>query len=473
MNRKKIHTLLRLLFSLAVLLLSCLTVPGFSLTLDECVQLALKNNPDLQKEQLSLNIAREELTDQRAKGFGRLDLVGSYTHFNLPRTLAPLTPSTVASGGTIVPTTQDLLGAGVIYEVALFTGFAQLRAVEIAELRKETARAARSLSREQLIYNVKALFLSSLSLQAQDSSLVAYIRALQKLYDNITVELSLGKKARIDQLKAATSLKKAKADRKQLTARIEISNGSLADLAGVEQLQTLEKMNITPESIIAVHENFVERLTKLKRLQAARLTAETNEKIVEKSTASLLPQVLFNASYMQNFGPNDSTNKYSGDWNNQEIWQLGLNLKWNIFDFGSTRSKIEKSRILARQSRYEQRKIELALKQSILEAIARINMAVTDYNSTREELQLIEETEKIEQVRFDQGTIDISDLLYTKARHQQTLSRFLAAGYTYTSARFYLDYLLERGESIAFETDRVNSSNFITTGAPVNKRFSK
>ena len=56
------------------------------------------------------------------------------------------------------------------------------------------------------------------------------------------------------------------------------------------------------------------------------------------------------------------------------------------------------------------------------------------------------EMEIIEQVRFDKGAISINDLLYAKARNQQSLSRYISAGYAYHNAQFYLDYLLENGE---------------------------
>jgi len=42
---------------------------------------------------------------------------------------------------------------------------------------------------------------------------------------------------------------------------------------------------------------------------------------------------------------------------------------------------------------------------------------------------------------------DINDLLYAKARNQLASSRFIEVGYSYQTARFYLDYLLEQGEN--------------------------
>lgn len=445
------QTPLRIALLVAIFLSISGVVPGFSLTLSECVHLALINNPGLQQQQLRLDIAREELIEQKSKDYGQLNLVGSYTHYNLPRTLAPLTPAAVAAGAADVPTTQDLSGAGITYEVALFTGFAQPRAVEIAKLQKQIARTTKTLNREQLIYNVRTLYMNIISLQAQEKAQTAYIKALKKIYDHVTLELSLGKKAKIDQLKAKTDLRKARTDKQQIAAKISLTRGTLASLLSIDKLQPLEKIDISPESIVPVNKKLINTLPELMRLQAAQLNVEKSSKKVEKAKAALLPQILFNASYLQNFGPNDSSNKYSGDWNNQEVWQVGLNLKWNIFDFGSNRSKIEKSRIAERQDRYEQEKTELELKRALQEAITKINIAVTEYNSTREELQLTEETEKIEQIRFSQGVTDVSDLLTAKARNQQTLSRFISAGYSYCNAGFFLDYLLERGEESAIK----------------------
>ena len=439
--------LLKVALPLAVALqLVCTVIPGHAFTLEECVQLALENNPDLQKQQLNLKIAQEDVADQKSQNFGKLDIIGSYTYYNLPRTLAPLTPASIASGAAEVPTTQDLFVAGVVYEVPLFTGFAQTRSVEVADLQKEMAGATLKLSREQLIYNVRILYVNILSLQAQEEAQASYVEALQRLYDDITRELALGKKARIDQLKAAADLKNAQARREQIAANVKITKGTLASLLNIDQIPALKGIDLSPESIVVAQDDFTDQFSGLQRLRAAQLATEKNSKLVEKAKATQYPQLVFNTSYGQNFGPNDSSNKYSGDWENQEVWQAGLNLKWNVFDFGGSKAKVQKARTLERQSRYEQTKTELELKRALQEAVTKINTAVTDYNSAHEELAMTRETEAIEQVRFEQGAADINDLLYAKARNQLALSRFTGAGYSYKTAWFYLEYLLENGE---------------------------
>jgi outer membrane protein TolC len=419
---------------------------GYAFSLEECVELALKNNPDLQKQELNLQLAHEDMSDQRSKNFGKLSIVSSYTHYNLPRTLAPLTPASIFSDPTAVPTTQDLFTAGLVYEVPLFTGFARTRAIEIAALQKEMAGAAVKLSREQLIYNVKTLYVNILSLQAREEAQAAYVKSLQRLYDDVTRELKLGKKARIDQLKAAADLKSGHAGKSQIAANIKIMKASLASLLNVDHIPKLQPIDLSPESIVAIEDDFAGHIEELQRLRAARLAVDKNSKLVEKTQGALYPQIVLNTSYGQNFGPNDKSNKYSGDWEDQEVWQAALNLRWNIFDFGSTRAKVQKARILERQSRYEQKKTELEIRRALREAVTKINTAVTDYKSASAELAMTRETEAIEQIRFEQGAADINDLLYAKARNQLAESRFISAGYNYKNARFYLDYLLENGE---------------------------
>lgn len=436
----------------ALLLLACQLVlapaaaRAQALTLEQCVKLALKNNPDLQGQRMNLNLARGDLSEQKSRNFGKLDMVSSYTRYNLPRTLAPMTPASIMKNPASVSTTEDLFTAGLVYEVALFTGFAQTRSVEIAALQKETAGARLKLSREQLIYNVKTLYVNILSQQSQGKAQDSYLKALQRLHDDIAYELKLGKKARLDLLKAAADLEKAKAQKYLIVSNIKNMKAALASLLDVERIAELEDIDPTRRPMQFIDDDFAGSIKQLQRLKAAQLEIEKSELQVDRANGGFYPQVMFSMAYGRNFGPNDDSNLDSGEWREQEVWQAGLQLKWNIFDFGAQRAKVRKARARARQSRFQRRKTELELRRSLREAVTKINTAITEFKSAKAELAMTRETEAIEQVRFKQGAADINDLLYAKARNQLALSRFINAGYSFMVSRFYLDYLLESGE---------------------------
>lgn len=432
------------LFNQALLTL----LPGASsgLTIDEAVALALANNPDLQRQQMNRDLSEEDLSGQKAQAFGKFDLAASYGYYNMPRTLAPLTPASIANDPRAVPTTVDLFATGVMYEVPLFTGFAQQRSVEIAALEKELAGLALKLSREQLIYNVKSLYVNILSLQAQEEAQRAYHEALQHLYDDISLEVNLGRKARVEQLKAAADLENARVQAEQISGNIRIVKAGLSTLLGGEAITPLE--NLSVEMVVVPAETGQDQeIEKLDRYRSALLEVEKKARLVEKSRAAYYPQVIFNSFYGQNFGPNDSSNLHVGDWNTQEVWQATVNLKWTLFDFGARKTARRMAAIREQQSRRDRVKTELELKKSLSEAEIKIEMAGDAFHSAETELALTRETEKIEQVRFDQGATDVNDLLYAKARNQLALSRSIAARYSYQNGCFYLDYLLENGES--------------------------
>ncbi len=420
---------------------------AMSITMDECVNIALKNNADINKQKLAEQIAENDLREQKRSGLGNLKLVGSYNHYNISRTLAPLTPSSIATDPAGVPTTKDLYLVGIVYELPLFTGFARTNAVKISSLQKEIAASMLNLSKEQLIYNVKSIYVNLLGLDAQAESQRKYVEALQALVHTIDQEFALGRKAKIDQLKAQADLKKAEATLQEIVTNRELLMSSFYKLLSIRNLPPLEPVSLEQKVItrISRQDNWL-KSGQLSRLQAAELEVKKNEHQVRKARSILYPQVAFNSSYGQNFGPNDDSHPNSGDWENQEVWQVGVNLQWSILDFGVGRAKIRKAQHKERQSRYEQKKIMLELEQSLKEAVDKINLAVSNYESAREELQLTKQTEKIEQVRYEQGASTTNDLLYAKARSQQANSRLISSRYNYITSRFYLDYLLEQGE---------------------------
>ena len=435
-----------LLISLLAHAVAIFTPPSSNgLTLDEAVIFALKNNPDFQKQQMNQSASEEALKGKKSDNYGKIEFLASYGHYNLPRTLAPLTPSSIFLDPTAVPTTKDLFGTGIMYELPLFTGFAQQSSVEIALLEKEMAGAALKLSREQLIYNVKTLYINILAQQTQEEAQKQYHSTLQNLYDDISLEVKLGKKARVEQLKAAADLENARVQVRTINGNIKILKATLGSLLNRERVDTLEKISITVPSSAEIGNG--KKIEDLERYRSAVLDVEKKTKLIEKSSSANYPQIVFNGFYGQNFGPNDDSNRNEGDWNNQDVWQATVNLKWTIFDFGGRKNTQQVAAIRRQQSLRERLKTELDLKRSLSEAKVKIQLAIDAFHSAETECALTRETEVIEQTRFNKGAADVNDLLYAKARNQLALSRSISAKYNYLNSSFYLDYLLEDGEN--------------------------
>ena len=162
-----------------------LTAQLHATSLDELVQSGLNNNSLIKKTDLQIELMEAKKAESQAKRFGEVDVVGSYTHYNLPRTLAPIVPSALSPTSS-VDTTQDLFTTGVQYSVPLFTGGALEQQVHIDNIATQMSQSKKRLSREELIYNIRSLYLTALSLQELQSSQEGYVVALKELKEKIS-----------------------------------------------------------------------------------------------------------------------------------------------------------------------------------------------------------------------------------------------------------------------------------------------
>lgn len=436
---------LYLFFMLAALLPALGPVAAGALTLEEAVATALRNNPHLQQQRLQQQLTTAADRATRARDWGRVSLVSSYTHYNKPRTLLPMTPTVMRSDPAAVATTEDLGTAAIVYEVELFTGFAQTSALRISELQQQLAATTTRLEREQLIYNVKTLYMTIIAQQRQRRAQQQYLSALLRLQQNVRQRVKLGKLALVDQLKAAADVEKARASVRAIAANITALRAALTTVLGGNDPGKLQEAALDEGSISTLEQPPAAPAT-LKRLQRAQLAVEQSRHKRQEAAAVNYPHLVFSGAYGQNFGPNDDSNVNSGDWEHHEVWQVGLNLRWQLFDFGGSDATIRQAALRERHSRLQQRETALQLQQQLAEAQAQINSAADSYASAVAECKLTAESARIEKLRFDNGAATINDLLYAKARDAQAVSRRIAAACAYRNARFYLDYLLEQGE---------------------------
>ena len=420
------------------ILISLLALNLNALTLDEALDTALKNSTELKKVSMNRDIAKNDLAEKRSANFGSIDVVSSYTHYNIERTLTPIVPSSLAPG-SVVATTKDLVSFGVTYNVNLFSGFADIKNIKIANIQKDIVTNLYSLTKEQIAYNVKSIYIKILSLKAQRDAQDLYVKALEELHKDISLKVKLGNSAKIDELKSLAEVSRAKSKLFDIKSNITILKESLASVMMVDKVDDLSAIDIDiDDKFLKDLELYKSMLKDTKRVKIASLEIEKKTKIKEKAQSIYYPHINFSGYYGENSDANSLDDQ-------KELWQAGINLRWNLFDFGKKRAMLQKSEITLMQSKLDKQRVFRDLQKSLVEAINKIQRSVQDYNSANSELNLMTQTQKIEQIRYDNGASDINDLLSTKARYQMAKSQVIAAKYSYQDAINYLDYILEKG----------------------------
>lgn len=415
------------------------TTSLFSSTLDGLIQYAVKHSTVIKRSQAQVELAQAKREESRTQQYGSLDLVGDYTHYNTPRTLMPLTPTLISNGDTVA-TTQNLFTTGITYNVPLFTGFAQTRQIEINDIAKQMSTAKASLTKEQLIYNIRSLYLSVLAQEEIAMAQRSYTHALKKLTAQIAYEARIGKKAKIDLLKVRSDLRASQTQQEILVSNIEITKATLSSLVGKNV------GNVTPLSIkVKKPSHSVNKLyaqaSGLTKVEMEDMALSKADKRIAQSESAKLPQVNLTSYVGKNYGED----LVSQNWENETLWQVGVSVKWNLVDFGKRDLSVQQAKIAKMEAIFNKEQTLLDLRKLLTQGVEKIKQGYAEYLGNSAELRLLQKSESIEQVRYENDAATLNDLLLSKGKKQLASAKLIESKYNYQKSIYYLDYLLERG----------------------------
>jgi len=415
-----------------------LTMPLFSSTLDGLIGYATKHSTVVKQSQAQMELAQIKREESRVQQYGSLDLVGDYTHYNTPRTLMPLTPTIIASGP--VTTTKDLFSAGIAYNVPLFTGFAQTRQIEIEDIAKQMSTAKDRLTKEQLVYNIRSLYLSILVQKEILKAQRAYTHALKKLTKQIAYEVEVGKKAKIDLFKAQSDSQASQTQQEILASHIEMTKATLSSLVG-KKVGKVSPLRIKVKKPRYSVNKLYAKVSRLAKVEMEDMALSKADKMIAKSRSAKLPQVNL-SSYM---GKNYGEDLVSKDWDNETLWQVGVNVKWNLVDFGKRDLGVQQAKIAKMEATFKKEQTLLDLRKLLTQGVEKIKQSYAEYLGNSAQLRLSKKSEKIEKVRYENDAATLNDLLLAKGKRQLAQAKLIESKYNYKKSIYYLDYLLERG----------------------------
>lgn len=412
----------------------------FAVTMEELIDLGLKQNTAIEQSRLQTQQAQLQHRQSQSEQYGSLDFTGEYIHYNTPRTLAPLTPSAIGSG-TPIATTEDLFSGGITYSIPLFTGFEQTKQIEIHALSEQMAHMQHKLTQEQLVYNIKALYLAILTLQEIKNAQHAYTLALKKLENQIAYEVQLGKKAKIDLIKARSDLRASQTQEAIFQSNIAITKATLASLAGLEKITSVSSLDITVKKPEYNANKIQGNAAHLAKLKIKDIEVQKAAKTIEKSKSSKLPKVNLSSYAGKNYGKDELLHH----WDNETLWQAGINVKWNIVDFGKRTIDVQKAKIAKMQAQFEKQQAWLDLKKILVESIEKINQSYEEYKGNSAQLKLLKESETIENVRYQNGVSTLNDLLLAKGKTHLAHAQLIQSKFEYQKNIYSLEYILETG----------------------------
>lgn len=455
------------LFISAALPLSARPAAAQSMSLSQCIDVALKKNPDVASAVYEIEAAEAQRKSARGGFMPRLKLDAGIQRWNSAATtdfmsgmvglvnaglannnLKPINPADFFDKTTLLGSSPQYapLGPALTQPLevrpqvtwsanitlaqpltALWTvkeGYdARKLGVDVAEISRKTTDRDVAFQVTEAYYRL---------LQATRMAEVA-----QKSVDNIDAQVKradaffrMGTVGKNDLLRAQLGLAAAKQRWIQAKGGVELARGRLAMVMGLppetpiapaDSVEDVKPAPIMPAD--AAESRAVSDRLELKQVDARIEQAHAGERLAK---SRMIPQV--NAVASLQFAPETAFTPYT------HSWFVGAVASWDIFEGGATYYGIEESRARVAQAQAARRKAEDGIRLEARSAQVNLITATEALETARAAVEQAEENFRIEQKRYEAAnntSFDVLDaenqLTTARGQHQAAIYEYLIA----------------------------------------------
>ena len=390
-----------------------------TLTLEECRDLSIKNNKELQISGEKVRVAGYEKQAAVTKYFPQVSAMGTYMRNQKDINLVDGT--TVAGLNQLLP--MDVSGffhldiqnvwLGTVSLVQpVFMGGKIIAYNQITRYAKELAESMNDLKLQDLIYKTDETYWQVVSLVNKKKLADSYVSLLRKMDGDVQAMIDEGVATPADGLSVKVKLNEAEMAQTKVDNGLSLSRMALAQLCGLqldepvkladENIESLDN-TIDTNAAVNVEEAFLNR-QELKSLDYAVRIYEKKEKI---ALAEVLPNVALTANYLVT-NPNSFNgykNEFAGMFNVGVVIQVPLSGWWE----GTYKRNAARAETHIRQLEFEdaKEKIELQVNQSVY----KVNEAGKKLTASARNKEKAEENLRHATLGFDEGVIPALNLM--------------------------------------------------------------
>lgn len=403
------------------------------LTLEQCLALSVEQHPALTAVRAGATAASAAVDEARAPYYPHVDLNAGYHRWQRRAFL----PSGLALPGGRVP---ELIGplddwnGGVVSRVTLFDAGERRAGLAAAQARRSGAEAEVAAMQADVRVNVHAAFYALAAAEELRTVAARSLARAESHRELAEVRRGAGAAPQADVLRAEAEVADARLQSITAESRVRIATGQLNTAMGraAETPLAIATSAETPPppdqtELAAAAERALGQRPEI-RASEQRTTAA--RAAIEAARASRAPKLRADAG----FGWRDTA------WipDTQE-WQAGLTVELPIFDAGSRRSRIARSRAEAAREEavFEHRRLQI--REEVWMAGSELERAWAAIAASQASVRASEESLRVVEERYRNGAALITDLLDTQTALARAEAALADARWGYLRARAMFD----------------------------------
>jgi outer membrane protein len=444
-----------------------------SMTLEQCIDFALKNNIQIKQTELNTDLSKVNLTQSQANLLPSLNANASHS-YNIGRTIDRFT-NQFADAQVL---SQNF---GLSTDITLFSGLQNINTIQQNRYTYLASKYDVDKMKNDVSLNVATAYLQVLyAMEALENAknqmgiTAAQVERTKKL-----VEAGTAANGALLDIKAQLASEELTVTTAQ--NQLDIAYLSLAQLLNLISTEGFgiakPELNVANQALLDVNPNQVynSAVTTLPEIKSAEFKVKSADKAVDVAWGGLSPRLSFSASYgtgysglsqrvigapsFLSYGPNGdftsagdtvltpyfsspATEKipFADQYKDNVNKSFGFFLTVPIFNRFQTKTSIDRARIQMLNAELTVESTKLQVQKNIQQAYADASAGLKKYNATVKTVEAMQESFKYTQQKFDVGMINTNDYNDAKNKLIKAQSDLLQAKYEFVFKTKVLDF---------------------------------
>jgi outer membrane protein len=444
-----------------------------AMTLEQCIDYALKNNIQIKQSELNTELSQVNLTQSKANLLPSLNANAAHS-YNIGRTIDRFTNQ--FADAQVLSQNFSLSS-----DINLFNGFQNIHTIQQNKFSYLASKYDVEKMKNDVALNIATAYLQILySMDAVDNAKNQMgITNGQVARTKILLEAGTAAKGTLLDIQSQLAIEELNLTNAQ--NQLDIAYLSLAQLLNMPSAEGLSivKPNLTvgnealltatPSQIYSV------AVSSLPEIKSAEFNVKSADKAVDVAWGGLSPRLIFSASYgtgysglsqrmtslpsFQGYSPNGSVTSggdtvlspvfsngafekisYGDQYKDNVNKSFGFYLTVPIFNRFQTKTSIDRARIQKLNADLTVESTKLQIQKNVQQAYADANAGLKKYNASLKAIEAMEESFKYTEQKFNVGMLNTNDYNDAKNKLIKAQSDLLQAKYEYVFKTKVLDF---------------------------------
>ena len=407
-----------------------------TLTLSQCLQMAVDNNLSLQKSRNEIIKGKHALSENQSKLLPQINAVAQLND-NFTPPVSVTDGSAYGKPYNVTKTLQYNASAGLQLQMPLYNQMV-LTAVDIAKTVDKLNQLSYEKAREDLIMQTAKMYymaqntLEQIRLVDDNITRLKSLRDItQAFYDN---QMSL----EVDVKRVNFNIENLTVQRDNAIAMLEQQYTMLKYVIDYPAEKEIKVSDVNPGQIETVAADGLNTgLYELQLLEQKKVLAQQQTKLAKDG---YLPSLSLTGSLMYSA----FTDKIEHWWHSGESnhWYgsngLGIQLRVPVFDGFDKRSKIRKAKVEEENARIGYEDALKGLEAKYMNAVSEVNNSQRNYKKQWDNYKLAEDVYNVTADQYKEGVSSMTAVLQDEMRMSEAMNNYLNAYYSYKVANLSL-----------------------------------